>query len=249
MFTYRSTYIEILTISDVPHGTGLGSSGSFTTALLRALHAFYHETVEPTELAEAACQIELNRLREPIGKQDQYVAAFGGIRAFTFAHDGVVSSEPLRLDAEMRSTLEKSIQLFFTGIRRSASDILRDQFARLERRERALVDNLHFEMENARQSRVALEKGDLAGYGRLLSDHWNMKRKRSSAISNPQIDRWYEMGLNNGAYGGKVVGAGGGGFLMFCSRDSEALTRCMRGEGLTELRFGFENRGSHVLLQ
>jgi D-glycero-alpha-D-manno-heptose-7-phosphate kinase len=239
--------IEITTFSDVPPGTGLGSSGSFTTALLRALHTLHRTTVNPSELAEQACYIEMQVLGEPIGKQDQYMAALGGLTCLTFAKDGSVSAEPLRVEDETRVALEESILLFFTGGRRSASDILREQVLRLERRERTMVDAIHFEMENAAESRAALEKGDLAHYGRLLSAHWDRKRKRTSVISTPEIDRLYEVGLSNGALGGKLVGAGGAGFLMFCANDRTRLRRAMREEGLGEMRFRFDNEGTRVL--
>ena len=240
--------IEITTFADVPHGTGLGSSGSFTTALLRALHAHRGTIVDRGELAEQACRIELDLLHEPIGKQDQYIAAFGGLTCFTFAKDGAVSSQPLAVDAATRGKLQESILLFFTGSTRSASGILRDQVARLDRKDQAMMDNIDFEMENAFQSRIALEKGDLPGFGLLLSEHWNMKRRRSSLISNAKIDRWYEVGLKNGAFGGKLVGAGGGGFLMFCAEDKEGLRGAMYDEGLAELQFSFEDDGTRLIV-
>ena len=241
--------IDVTTFADVPSGTGLGSSGSFTTALLGALYAHRRTTVDQRELAEQACHIELNLLREPIGKQDQYMAAFGGLICLTFAKDGTVSTEPLAIDDDTRWALQENVLLFFTGLRRFASNILRDQVARLDKRDKALVDNLHFEMENAYQSRAALEKGDLAQYGRLLSEHWDMKRKRSRSISNAKIDRWYQAGLANGAFGGKLVGAGGGGFLMFCANDKNQLRRVMREEGLVEMRFSFDDYGTRALVQ
>lgn len=241
--------IEITTFGDVPAGTGLGSSGSFTTALLCALHAQYDVPIDRHELAEQACHIELEVLGEPIGKQDQYIAAFGGLTCFTFSKDGTVTADPLAIDGDTRRALEENILLFFTGSTRSASDILRDQVARLDRKDRAMVDNLHFEMNNAFKSREALESGDLAAYGLLLSQHWDMKRKRPAAISNAKIDRWYDVGLKNGAFGDKLVGAGGGGFLMFCARDKLKLRQAMRDEGLVEMPFGFDDHGTRVLMQ
>jgi D-glycero-alpha-D-manno-heptose-7-phosphate kinase len=242
--------IEIVTFSDVPHGTGLGSSGSFTTALLCALYAQNGISVAREELAEQACRIEIDRLGEPIGKQDQYAAAFGGLTCFTFARDGSVSAEPLAIDAATRAAFVDHILLFFTGATRSASNILRDQVALLERRDKAMVDNIHFEMENAFQSRAALEKGDLAAYARLLSAHWDMKRRRPVPVSNARIDALYELGLRNGALGGKLVGAGGGGFLMFCAHDAARLRQAMAAEGLPELRYGFDDDGgSRVVIR
>ena len=248
MFEPGRPQIEITTFADVPHGTGLGSSGSFTTALLRALHAHRGTIVDRGQLAEQACRIELDLLHEPIGKQDQYIAAFGGLTCFTFAKDGAVSSQPLAVDAATRGRLQESILLFFTGSTRSASGMLRDQVARLDRKDQAMMDNIHFEMENAFQSRIALEMGDLPGFGLLLSEHWNMKRRRSSLISNAKIDRWYEVGLKNGAFGGKLVGAGGGGSLMFCAEDKEGLRGAMYDEGLAELQFSFEDDGTRLIV-
>jgi D-glycero-alpha-D-manno-heptose-7-phosphate kinase len=247
LFGDRCPRIEITTFADVPGGTGLGSSGSFTTALLRALHAHRNIVVDARELAEQACHIEIDVLGEPIGKQDQYIAALGGLTCLTFRKDGSVVDERLAIDEATRCALRDDILLFFTGTTRSASNILAEQVARLDGGDQALFDNIGFEMDNAFLSREALEKGDLPGYGRLLSAHWAMKRKRSARISNPQIDRWYELGLENGAFGGKLVGAGGGGFLMFCARDKAKLRNAMRHEGLVELEFGFDTQGTRVI--
>jgi len=247
LFEQAKPQVEITTFADVPGGTGLGSSGSFTTALLRALHARHDIVADAREVAEQACHIEITLLGEPIGKQDQYIAALGGLTCLTFGQDGSVVDERLAIDQATRAALEDSILLFFTGTTRSASNILRDQVARLESGDRALFDNLNFEMDNAFSSRDALEKGDLAEYGRLLSAHWAMKQKRSPLISSPKIDRWYELGLENGAFGGKLVGAGGGGFLMFCAEDKAKLRNAMRDEGLVELEFGFDDHGTRVI--
>lgn len=246
-FEIARPQIEITIFSDVPPGTGLGSSGSFTTSLLKALHTHYRTTVTPSELAEQACNIEIDRLGEPIGKQDQYMAALGGLKCLTFSKDGRVSAEPLRIDDKTRAMFEESILLFFTGGARSASSILKEQAARLERKEKSMVDALHFEMENASKSRAALEAGDLPLYGRLLSAHWERKRMRTSIISNPEIDRLYEVGLSNGALGGKLVGAGGAGFLMFCTGERARLRKAMRNERLHELCFRFDSEGTRIL--
>jgi D-glycero-alpha-D-manno-heptose-7-phosphate kinase len=247
LFDIEGPDIEITIFSDVQPGTGLGSSGSFTTALLCALHAYHRTMIQPRELAEQACHIEMDVLGEPIGKMDQYMAALGGLTCLTFARDGTVSSEPLRVDEETRAAVEDSILLFFTGVTRSASDVLRDQMARLDNKEPTMVDAIHFEMDNAVESRSALEAGDLPLYGSLLSAHWDRKRKRASAVTTPEIDRLYELGLRNGALGGKLVGAGGGGFLMFCAEERAILRRAMRQEGLVEMRFHFDNTGTSVL--
>jgi D-glycero-alpha-D-manno-heptose-7-phosphate kinase len=239
--------IEITTFSDVPSGTGLGSSGSFTTALLRALHANYGTDIHPRELAEEACHIELNVLGEPVGKQDQYIAAYGGVTCLTFLKDDTVTAEPLAIDDEIRSALEENILLFFTGHSRAASDILKNQDARLKRHDKALTDSFHYEKDNAFRSKEALEKGDLRAYGRLVHEHWVRKRTRSLAISSPKFDRWYDLGLKNGASGGKLMGAGAGGFLMFCADDKTKLRNAMREEGLIEMPFRFERFGTRLV--
>jgi D-glycero-alpha-D-manno-heptose-7-phosphate kinase len=241
--------VEIVSFSDVPHGTGLGSSGSFTTALLCALHALHGRTVGRHDLAEEACRIEIEKLREPIGKQDQYIAACGGLTCFTFAGDGTVAAEPLRVNEATRQALNDSIVLFFTGGTRSASNILRDQVALLEKNDSRMLDSLHFEMDNAVRSRAALESGDLAAYGRLLSQHWDTKRKRPIAVSTPEIDRLYEVGMAAGAFGGKLVGAGGAGFLMFCTADRTRLRGAMAAQGLAELPFAFSDGGTRIIEQ
>ncbi|HZP19131.1 MAG TPA: GHMP kinase, partial [Bauldia sp.] len=241
--------IEITTLADIPAGTGLGSSGSFTTALLRALHAHGHSIVHPRELAEEACHIEIDLLGEPIGKQDQYIAAFGGLTCFTFRKDGTVDARRLAVDEETRFALEDNLLLFFTGFSRSASAILKDQDTRTKSQDSAMVEALHNTKDLGRRSQAALEKGDIAGLGRLMHEHWEQKRKRSGGMSNPKIDHWYDVGRSNGAAGGKLIGAGGGGFLMFVAEDKTRLRHAMRQEGLVEVRFHFDNDGTRVLAE
>jgi len=242
-------FMEIASMADIPAGTGLGSSGSFTTALLRALHAHRRGIIHPRELAEQACHIEIERLGEPIGKQDQYIAAFGGITCFTFRRDGTVDAAPLAIDEETRYNLEDNLLLFFTGYSRSASDILKDQDTRTRRHDGAMIDNLHYVKELGRRSRSALEAGDLAAFGGLMHEHWENKRKRSGGMSNPKIDEWYDLATANGAVGGKLIGAGGGGFLMFMADDKTKLRHAMREAGLVEIRFRFDFEGTKVLAQ
>jgi D-glycero-alpha-D-manno-heptose-7-phosphate kinase len=239
--------IEIGTFADAPWGTGLGSSGSFTTALLGALHVHGGGWLQPSELAEEACHIEIDVLGAPIGKQDQYIAAFGGLNCFTFGRDGGVSVTALAISGETRRALEDSLLLFFTGQVRSASDILRGQDALLRQQDPDMVARFHYEKKNALRSKDALERGDLAAYGRLLHEHWDEKRRRSPLISSPELDRWYDLGLRNGALGGKLMGAGGGGFLMFLAGDKTKLRRSMREEGLAELTFRFARDGTRAI--
>jgi D-glycero-alpha-D-manno-heptose-7-phosphate kinase len=248
-FDFAPIQIEITTLADIPAGTGLGSSGSFTTALLRALHAHGKGIIHPRELAEQACHIEIDLLGEPIGKQDQFIAAFGGITCFTFKRDGSVDAVPLAIDEETRYALEDNLLLFFTGYSRSASQILKDQDQRTVKQDPAMIANLHYVKDLGIRSKAALEHGDIGGFGRLMHEHWENKRKRSGGMSNPQIDTWYNLAMANGAVGGKLIGAGGGGFLMFCAEDKTRLRHAMRQAGLTELRYHFDFEGTKIIAQ
>jgi D-glycero-alpha-D-manno-heptose-7-phosphate kinase len=241
--------LEITSIADIPAGTGLGSSGSFTTALLKALHSYRKDLISPAELAEQACDIEINRLGEPIGKQDQYIAAIGGITAFTFHKDGRVEYRSVRLSEETLFNLEDNLLLFFTGYSRSASSILKDQNERSKQNDQAMLENLHFTKELGYQSLAALEAGNLKEFGRLMDAHWQRKKARSSGMSNSQINEWYDCAMAHGALGGKVIGAGGGGFLMFYAGDKTRLRHAMRERGLQEVRFRFDFEGTKVVTQ
>jgi D-glycero-alpha-D-manno-heptose-7-phosphate kinase len=249
LFPAEAEQIEITTLADIPAGTGLGSSGSFTTALLRALHAQSRNLIHPRELAEQACHVEIDLLKEPIGKQDQYIAAFGGITCFTFRRDGTVDAQPLALDEDTRNALADNLLIFFTGYARSASDLLRDQDTRTKQNDSSMIDNLHYVKDIGLRSKAALERGDLIAFGKLMHEHWEHKRKRSSGMSNSEIDRWYNLGMDAGAIGGKLIGAGGGGFLMFYAEDKVRLRHAMREAGLTEVRFHMDFEGTKVLVQ
>jgi D-glycero-alpha-D-manno-heptose-7-phosphate kinase len=245
---FRTPQIEITTLADIPAGTGLGSSGSFTTALLKALYAHRRRLLHPNELAELACDIEINRLAEPVGKQDQYIAAFGGVTCLTFGSDGSVQAEPLRMPMDALFNLEDNLLLFFTGFSRSAGSILADQKKRSETHDAGMLTNLHDVKELGLRSRDALMKGDMGGFAALMHEQWQQKKRRSGGMSNPHIDEWYELGLTNGAIGGKLVGAGGGGFLLFYSEDHRRLRAAMCQAGLEEVRFRFDFEGTKVLL-
>jgi D-glycero-alpha-D-manno-heptose-7-phosphate kinase len=244
----RTPQIEITTLADIPAGTGLGSSGSFTTALLKALHAHRRKLIHAQELAELACQVEIDRLGEPIGKQDQYIAAYGGLTCFTFHKDDRVTAEPLKVSMETMFDLEDHLLLFFTGFSRSASEILADQHLRSQANDPDVLRNLHYVKELGLRSRAALESGNVASFGELMHEHWEHKKRRSSRMSNGQIDEWYALARKNGAIGGKLVGAGGGGFLMFYAVDRNRLRSAMARAGLEEVRFRFDFEGTKVVL-
>jgi D-glycero-alpha-D-manno-heptose-7-phosphate kinase len=249
LFDLGPPQIEITTLADIPAGTGLGSSGSFTTALLRALHAHARSIVSPRQLAEQACHVEIDRLGEPIGKQDQYIAAYGGLTSFTFGRDGNVEVLPLALDDETRYSLEDNLLLFFTGFARSASAVLEDQDQRTRRNDAPMIESLHNTKDLGLRSKAALESGNLEGFGKLMDEQWESKRRRSAGASNPQIDQWYRLARDNGAIGGKLIGAGGGGFLMFYAEDKARLRHAMREAGLPEVRFRFDFEGTRIVAQ
>jgi D-glycero-alpha-D-manno-heptose-7-phosphate kinase len=245
----ESGALEVTSMADIPSGTGLGSSGSFTTALLKALHAHQRHLIHPEELAEQACDIEINKLGEPIGKQDQYIAAFGGITCFEFCPDGKVRAWPLRISEEMRYNLEDNLVLFFTGYSRSASTVLKEQNDRSKTMDPDMLANLHFVKQLATESQQALESGDLREFARLMNVHWQNKKKRSNNMSNSRINDLYDLAMANGALGGKLIGAGGGGFLMFYSEEKSRLRHAMREQGLREVRFKFDFEGTKLLSQ
>jgi D-glycero-alpha-D-manno-heptose-7-phosphate kinase len=240
--------LEVTSMADIPAGTGLGSSGSFTTALLKVLNAHNHNLIHPAELAAQACEIELGRLKEPIGKQDQYIAAYGGITCFKFLENGKVEAWPLKLSGETHDNLEDNLLLFFTGYSRSASSILKEQDQKSKSDDKAMTENLHFVKDLGLQSQAALEKGDLHEFARLMDVHWQRKKQRSSGMSNPKINEWYDLAMANGALGGKLIGAGGGGFLMFYAEDKAKLRHAMRSVGLKEVRFRFDFEGTKLVI-
>jgi len=241
--------LELAAMADIPAGTGLGSSGSFTTALLKALHTWRKNIVRPAEIAAQACEIEINRLHEPVGKQDQYIAAVGGVTSFHFLPGGSVEVLPVELDEETRFNLQDNLLMFFTGYTRSASKILREQDEKTKGLDHAMVENLHFIKELGVRSKEAIESGNLPEFARLMDVHWQRKKERSGGMSNPQINEWYEYAMANGALGGKLIGAGGGGFLMFYTEQSTRLRRAMRQRALREVRFRFDFEGTKIVAQ
>jgi D-glycero-alpha-D-manno-heptose-7-phosphate kinase len=239
--------LEIVSLADIPAGTGLGSSGTFTVGLLRALHAFKREHITPGDLAEEAAHIEIDVLGEPAGKQDQYIAAFGGITCFEFSRDGDVQAAPLSLSTATLHDLEEHLLMFFTGYSRDAAMLLADQRDRSESGDKAMLAALDQVKELGVAIRDTLRRGDAAGFGRLLHEHWLRKRERSAGMSNDEVDRWYDIATANGALGGKLVGAGGGGFLLFYADDPKTLRAAMKREGLAEVRFHFDFDGCSVV--
>ena len=248
MLGFKTPQLEITTLADIPAGTGLGSSGSFTTALLKALYAHRKRHLHQEELAELACHIEIDRLDEPTGKQDQYIAAVGGVTCFTFHKDDKVTAVPLQVSMDTLFDLEDNLLLFFTGFSRSAGSILKDQNTRTRESDDEMLKNLHYVKELGYRSKDALEAGNPSLFGELMHEHWTHKKRRSAGMSNSRIDEWYQIGMNNGAVGGKLVGAGGGGFLMFYAHDRNKLRHAMASAGLEEVRFRFDFEGTKVAL-
>ncbi|PAW78737.1 MAG: galactokinase [Verrucomicrobia bacterium Tous-C9LFEB] len=242
------TNLEITSMADIPAGTGLGSSGSFTTALLKVLHAYKRDLIHPADLAREACEIEIDKLGEPIGKQDQYIAAYGGITCFRFGKDDRVEAWPLKISEQTHYNLEDNLLLFFTGYSRSASSILKEQNDKSKQSDKAMTENLHFIKDLGYQSRAALETGNLEEFARLMDVHWQRKKERSGSMSNSKINEWYDFAMKNGALGGKLIGAGGGGFLMFYAEDKMQLRQAMHTQGLTEVRFRFDFEGTKIVV-
>lgn len=241
--------VELASLADVPAGTGLGSSGAFTVGLLNALHAFRRDRPSPGELAEEACRIEIESLGRSVGKQDQYIAAYGGITCFDFRADGSVEASPLRAPDHTLQDLESRLLMFFTGFSRGAGDVLEDQRRRSEASDSSMLDNLHHVKQLGLRTKEALEAGNLDGYAAVMREHWEYKRARSRGVSSEAIDRWYSKGMENGAVAGKLVGAGGGGFLLFLAEDQARLRKAMSSEGLRELPFRFDHEGSTVIFR
>lgn len=242
-------YIEMVSMADIPAGTGLGSSGSFNVGLLRGIYTLKREPVSNFGLASEACKIEIDVLKEPIGKQDQFIAAFGGITCFEFEKNGGVNVAPLKISNDTLADLEDNLLMFFTGYSRSASGVLADQKKRSEKDDKEMLQNLHFIKDLGVSIKRTLEDGNCTEFGSLMHEHWLHKKKRSDGISSQEINRWYDIGYANGALGGKLIGAGGGGFLMFYAKDRVALRSAMAKEGLSEVRFRFDHQGSRVMVE
>jgi D-glycero-alpha-D-manno-heptose-7-phosphate kinase len=243
---WRGDPLEIASVADVPASTGLGSSGAFTVCLLKALAHARSTSIAPGPLAEAACEIEIDILNEPVGKQDQYVAAHGGICAYTFNGDGTVQIEPLELKEETLRLLRSNLLLFYTGEARSSSELLRDQDTRSRRSDDSMLENLDATKRLGYRSRELLLAGDLDAYAELMHEHWQNKRTRSSGMTSERIDMLYTLARRSGVIGGKLVGAGGGGFLLVYASNPSHTRQAMAGAGAPELTFDFEWSGAHA---
>jgi len=241
--------LELVSVADIPTRTGLGSSGSFTVCVLRAIHAHKRELMTTSSLAEEAYHIEMKLLKEPVGKQDHYIAAYGGITYFEIDKAGQVAVSPLKLTNKGLHDLEDHLMLFFTGYARSASTVLAEQKAKCDSDDEEMIKNLHFIVELGQEIRKALMASDNRRFAQLMHEHWLHKRQRSSSMSSDRINRWYDAAMANGAIGGKLVGAGGGGFLLFYAEDIEGVRDAMSKEGLEEVRFKFDFDGSTILVR
>ena len=242
--------LEVVSVADVPAGTGLGSSGSFLVGLLHALHAYKHQPVTAHALAEQAINIEMTRLGAPVGKQDQTIAAYGGILCQDYHQDGSVTVSPLKLSPGGLLELRESLMLFFVGQTRASASLLQDQKQKLEGRDAGMIENLHFVKELGYEVKKVLEASNINRFGELMHEHWMRKKARSSGMSSDRIDDLYNMARDKaGATGGKLVGAGGSGFLLFHTQDRRALRELMTREGITEMNFGFDFDGSTVMLR
>ena len=242
--------LEVVSVADVPAGTGLGSSGTFLVGLLHALYAWQREPVTAETLAREAVEIEMNRLGEPVGKQDQYIAAYGGLLCQEYLPDGEVRVSPLHMSEDSLHELRDSLMLFFLGDTRSASSLLDEQKRLSEARDPAMLDSLHFARMLGHEIRTALEAGQVADFGRLMHEHWMRKRARCRSMSSSRIDSLYDLARSDGgATGGKLVGAGGSGFLLLHTQDRRRLRDTLLRAGLSEMDFSFDFDGSVVLLR
>ena len=241
---WRGNPLEIAIVADVPAGTGMGSSGAFGVALLKGLAHARRTSITPGALAEAACEIEIDILKEPVGKQDPYVAAHGGICTYTFNPDDTVEVTPLELAPTTLRLLRERLLLFYTGEARSASAVLADQDSRTRTGDAGMLENLHRTKEIGLRSRDLLISGDLDSYGELMHEHWQNKRTRSQGMATERVDELYTLARRSGAIGGKLVGAGGGGFLLVYARNPSDTRQAMSAAGAPELVFDFEFQGA-----
>ena len=248
-FTGIKSGIELTSVADVPPNSGLGSSSSFTVALLNALHTYRHDFVSSRQLAEEACHIEIDVLKEPIGKQDQYIAAYGGVTAFTFNPDGSVHAERVPIRPEVLDELESNLLIFYSGVERQAAAVLSEQGKTIQKNQDGAVERMHRIKALGRETLDILTSGRVDAYGELLHEHWTNKRKLASNMSDSAIDDHYEAARKAGAIGGKLMGAGGGGFFMFYATpaDRRRVYGALTERGLKPLRFRFDSTGARIV--
>lgn len=241
--------VELSWIADVPHGTGMGSSGSFLVATLKALHTLGGQEVTAQQIAEEACHIEMDILKSPVGKQDQYMAAFGGLTQLEIDRRGRVEVSKPKVSLEILRDLESSFVLFYTGISRSSHNVLSRQNKSTNKGDKKVINSLHYIKEIGQNISQSIIKGNISQVGKLMDIHWQYKRQLSQSVSNDKINKWYQLGKDAGALGGKIMGAGGGGFLLFCCPgDKKDIRRVMKKEGLRELFVNFDTEGVKVLV-
>ena len=240
--------IEISTLTDIPAKTGLGSSGSFSTALIKAMYSFNQKMIGRRELAEKACDIEINKLNQPSGKQDQYISVYGGISEFNINKKGVVKINNLKINNETRLELEDNLLLFFTGFSRNSSLILNEQNKKTINSNAQIIENLDYIKFLGQEIKKKLLKGNCSDFGKLMNEHWMYKLKRSKNMSNKTINEIYNFAMKNGAIGGKLIGAGGGGFLLFYTNTPSRLRKAMNNKKLEEVRFKFDYEGVKQIL-
>lgn len=242
--------IEIGSMADAAAGTGLGSSSSYTVGLLSGMNTLLNRHISKQELAEEACEIEINKIGKPIGKQDQYAAAIGGIFSMEISKEGKVELNQLKIGKDVLKDLEYRLLMFYTDIQRDANEILGEQSKKAKADEDAVIDSMHKIKEIGKCIKVALEKGDIDSFGKLMHEHWLTKKKISNKMSSPQIDAWYKLAMKNGAVGGKIMGAGGGGFFLFYVKNGQRrnLIYTMENAGLHYMDASFDFEGAKVLL-
>jgi D-glycero-alpha-D-manno-heptose-7-phosphate kinase len=241
--------IEIISSADIPDGTGLGSSSCYTVGLLNAIHALKRDYISLPDLAEEACYLEIELLKKPIGKQDQYIATFGGLTAFEIARDGRVRVMRANVSPNIVDELKRNVLMFYTGVSRKSMDILGEQNKGAQDNKKAVLNSLHYIKESGYQIKELIEEGNLTDFGLMLDKHWEYKKRMSDKISSPEFDLIYQVAKEHGALGGKITGAGGGGFFLFyIEKGHDRLRNAMQAMGLREMRFNFEFEGSKVLV-
>jgi D-glycero-alpha-D-manno-heptose-7-phosphate kinase len=243
------TPLNISSHADIPAGTGMGSSGCFAVTLINALSYYQGKRLSSRKIAELACHIEIDKLKEPVGKQDQYTAAFGGLNSYEFLRDGSVLIKKIKISKEKIKKLKNNLIIFFTGYSRSSYKILQKQDSNTKALNKLMLNNLHQIKKIGLESKKILENGDLNDFGRIMHEHWQYKKERSQFMTNKKIDSLYNFAIKNGALGGKLIGAGGGGFLLFYTNDSKLLEKKFAKLGFSKTDFQFDFEGSQLVVK